>query len=495
MAIGKLPGSGIQNNTIVISSIVNQVTQIISGDPRIVSVAYQSPYTAANIGGGETITVVGNNFFTGADVVLNGNSAPSVSVINANCLTFTTPSVTSSGKYPMYVINSDGGSAVYPNFFYSGTPTWVTTSPLTSFGNSSPVSIQLSATSDSSVTYSLAGGSSLPTGLSLAANGLISGTLTSPPASDTTYSFSVVATDAESQTTTKAFSVTALAPILVDYVVAAGGGGGGGGGPSNNNGGGGGAGGFRTGTGLSVYRNTVYTVTVGGGGTAGTAPAVGTNGSNSVFSTITSTGGGRGGGGSGGLYTAATGGSGGGGGISTGAGSNVGYAGNTPSTSPAQGFAGGSGGDVADGNGGLPNYWGGGGGGASQAGNAARQGTGGNGTASTYSGASVTYAGGGGAASDWGPGNGGSGGGGAGGVGTGGGVGYTGIAGTANLGGGGGGGSSQGGCAAGAGGSGVVIIRYANTISNVASVTGTYTYTDTGGYRIFKFTGSGSITF
>ena len=116
----------------------------------------------------------------------------------------------------------------------------------------------------------------------------------------------------------------------VEYLVVAGGGGGGGGtgGAGENGGAGGGAGGFRTGTGFSVTAGTSYTVTIGAGG------ARFTNGGDSVFSTITSTGGGKGGQGS---TAAGSDGSGGGGG---GAGGSVG-SGNTPSVSPSQGNAGG----------------------------------------------------------------------------------------------------------------------------------------------------------
>ena len=89
------------------------------------------------------------------------------------------------------------------------------------------------------------------------------------------------------------------APVIVlssvEYLVVAGGGGGG----SDNrtsghyNGGGGGAGGMLTGT-LAVATGISYTVTIGGGG-AGSSSTSGSPGSNSVFSSITSTGGGYGG--------------------------------------------------------------------------------------------------------------------------------------------------------------------------------------------------------
>jgi len=249
------------------------------------------------------------------------------------------------------------------------------------------------------------------------------------------------------------FSVTSGSNTNLEYLVVAGGGGAGGGG--------GGAGGYRTGTGFSVAIGS-YSVTVGGGGNGG-VPAggggpipSGNAGSNSVFSTITSAGGGAGGG---------AGGSGGNGGSGGAGGQDAGSAGsgNTPPTSPPQGNNGGV--TQRNGYGG-----GGGGGGAGQAGSnatsatpvIARGGQGGNGTANSISGSSVTYAGGGGGGCNTntgnapGPGVGGSGGGGTGAYqhNTGG------SAGTTNTGGGGGGAEYDGGPGGGNGGSGIVILSY-----------------------------------
>ena len=147
----------------------------------------------------------------------------------------------------------------------------------------------------------------------------------------------------------------------VDYLVV-----GAGGGSGNSNGGGGGAGGFRMASGLSVSQTT-YPITIGAGGGANTCgPASGgpgaTAGSNSVFATITSAGGGRGGSGKGsGPYgVGGDGGSGGGGGTNN----QANGSGNTPPVSPAQGTDGGNGAGP-----GTPQpQAGGGGGGASQAG-------------------------------------------------------------------------------------------------------------------------------
>ena len=71
-------------------------------------------------------------------------------------------------------------------------------------------------------------------------------------------------------------------PLQVQYLVVAGGGGG-----NNNRSGGGGAGGLLSGTTTSLSLNTNYTVTVGSGG------AYNAQGSNSVFNTLTSIGGGQ----------------------------------------------------------------------------------------------------------------------------------------------------------------------------------------------------------
>ena len=142
----------------------------------------------------------------------------------------------------------------------------------------------------------------------------------------------------------------------VEYLVVAGGSGGGDADTLPGSGaGGGGAGGFRTGTSFPITATT-YPITVGGGGVGGhTLPNIpSSNGSPSIFDTITAAGGGYGGSDSGWtapgpvISEATPGGSGGGGAYKPTAGT-----GNVPPTSPPQGNPGGSGGPLGGGGGGA----------------------------------------------------------------------------------------------------------------------------------------------
>jgi len=444
--------------------------------------------TAVALAGG-FVQIVGNGFQSGCQALIGAATATATGFQSSEILDVQVPAQ-SAGSYIVYVVNPDGGVGLRPNgITYSGLPTWVTESTLPNQILNVPISIQLSATSDSAVSYALAAGNSLPGNVSISSGGLISGTVTSQAVSPTTYNFTVVATDAESQASPRSFDMQITDQIEVDYLVIAGGGGGG-----LDLGGGGGAGGYRTSAGtsgggasaessLTVLLLTNYTVTVGSGGPGSTAQAsTGGRGSDSVFSTITSTGGGGGKSRNSGAGNS-SGGSGGGGSYNNG----------TAGTGTAnQGYNGGS----------ASSFGNAGGGGAGAVGANSTTDAGGNGgagVASSITGSSVTRAGGGGGGSfnnaTVGSGvNGGSNGTGAGGA--------TPTGGTVNTGGGGGG---QGGTtgvfpsgAGGAGGSGVVILKYPNafTISNPGGGLTFTTSTAVAGYKVTTFTaGTGNIQF
>ncbi|NTW31199.1 MAG: fibronectin type III domain-containing protein [Bacteroidetes bacterium] len=225
-------------------------------------------------------------------------------------------------------------------------------------------------------------------------------------------------------TTSGTFTVTGSGSIEVLVI-------GGGGGGGSNRGGGGGGGGYQYDAAFAVTTQD-YTVTIGDGG-------VGSNGNNSVFSSIIAYGGGLG------ASPKNSGENG-----SSGGGASMSPTGGTGS----QGYNGGAGLDQSYADDGS----GGGGGGAGAAGGDGALtvgGNGGDGISNSISGSSETYAGGGGGS----VGNVGTGGaGGAGGGGKAGNASESGTAGSANTGGGGGGGANN--YAGAAGGSGIVIISY-----------------------------------
>lgn len=436
--------------------------------PRITSIGYPGDNTAADTAGGETITLTGANFASGAMVIINGNAASVVSVVDSTTITFTAPA-NPTGSYLLYVVNQDGATTVaVPGLQYSGTPTWTTPAgSLGSVAKDNNFTANLAATGDAPITYSFYSGS-LPSGITFNANtAVISGT--APNVSvDTTYTFTIRATDAQQQDTDRTFSIL-VQPIVyfaatVEYLLVAGGGGG-------YSQAGGGGGGILSGSlpPLTLAKAAItYPIVVGAGGPNSN------KGADSTAFSLTALGGGSVSPqiGAGGAFST----NGGDGDSQRNAGghgdwSSAAYAANGNGRATNGGSGGGKAG--GGGGGGGTNYW--------------PAGSGGAGSAFSISGSSVTYAGGGGGAqaSSYQGAPGGTGGGGNGQYSS------SGSSGGGGLGGG-GGGSYQ--SSAGAGGSGVVIIRYPDSYPLATSAPGASVST-TGGYRIYQWTSTGSITF
>jgi len=442
-----------------------------------------------------TISIYGTNFVNGAIATAIGANGTQV---NASSTTFNslvqltavfTGLSNANEPYDIKVTNPSNLFGILADTLYvNASPVWVTSSG--SLGTfSEQVSITLSALSatdsDSTVTYALASGSSLPSGVTLnSSTGVISGTLPDIT-TDTTYTFTINASDGVN-VIPRTFSITSKYTIPVEYLVVAAGGGSG-----SDVGGGGGGGGFVSGTANLTNQNN-YSITIGEGAVISTTVAA--NGGNSVLSgtgisTITALGGGAGG--QWNDFPGTNGGSGGGaganytftryteGGVATQAASSSGGFGNnggrgTSSASPSYGAAGGGGGAGSAGLDGTPGPT------ASQI--TSTGGKGGDGKASSITGTSIYYSAGGPGTNDTG-------------VTAGPGLGGVNIntAGTPNTGAGAGGSQNN----TYAGGSGVVIIAYPNTFPAITTISGlTYDQPTRSGYRVYRFTaGTGTITF
>jgi hypothetical protein len=453
-------------------------SNIVLAAPTISSV---SPTNVNSTAGSTNFIITGTGFSTGSTARLIGalGQIKEFTTVVRNSTTQITGTIDVSNldeiqtPYGVQVTNGSGVSALLASQIdVDQAPAFVTASG--SLGNvadgtRATASFTIVATdpdSTSVIQYEISSGS-LPTGMSLnQTTGVISGT---PDAvvSDTTSTFVLRAYDSGSNTSTRSFSITILAPVIqtftssgtfsvpsgvtaVDVLVIAGGGGGG----SAPYGGGGGAGGLIFRPGFPVTPSGTVSVTIGCGG------GVNTSGQDTVFGTLTA----KGGGGAGG--------SGGSGGGAYGGGDNHGSATQPtqPGDSGAYGF-GFPGGPRSINQAGNPQpvpssgLMGTGGGGAGAPGLGSHPsnhgGAGGIGKSYSISGTSVKYAGGGGGGGSnsthgnpadpggptFGGGRGASN------------EGQQGVAGTSNRGGGGGGAATGGNVGAG-GGKGIVIVAY-----------------------------------
>ena len=206
-----LPNSALTNSAITINgsgvSLGGSVT--IQGEtrPTFSSVSpsvIENTQTTVTIAGGNFVSVplvTAINSSTGALTVADEVSFSSASSISAK---FTLPV---DGTYLLYIENPDGNavqtSAVLT---VSDAPAWTTAAgSLGSFSGGDTISVTVAATNATS--FSKTSGT-FPGGLSLnTSSGVISGTETGTT-SDTTFSFTIRATDAQGQTADRAFSIT-----------------------------------------------------------------------------------------------------------------------------------------------------------------------------------------------------------------------------------------------------------------------------------------------
>ena len=189
----------------------------IDSPPIINSICYSGTNTATDPAGSETITINGSNFKSGFTITVGGTSAPTTTFVGTTQVTFTTPAKT-AGDYDIVLTNSNGLAATLTNgISYNGTPAFTTAA-----GNvgsviedeaMSTITIVAAEPDGGTLAYSVTSGA-LPTGVSLgSANGQLTGTPNPGVTADTTFNFTVTATDDENQTNSRAFNLIVLRPV------------------------------------------------------------------------------------------------------------------------------------------------------------------------------------------------------------------------------------------------------------------------------------------
>lgn len=499
-------GNFVYNETTNVAEYWNGVSwNSLTAAPSITSVSPTAP-TSTAIAGGTNITITGTDFSTATVKCIDqAGTETSATVVSqsATSIVFTVPTSLDASQeaFDVKVTNASGlADTLEDAFTIDETPTFTTAagslgtlSQATGLNASDLTTSTIAATDDEgqTLTFTLSGGTSLLSGLTLNTDGTITGSI-SPPSTNSTNNFTVQVSDGNN-TATRSFSISTTAPPYltasggnstttsgdykyhiftgngtftvstlgsdstygdkVDYLIVAGGGGGGG-----HVSGGGGAGGMLSTSSQNVTVTAQgYSIVVGGAG--GGSGGTGGNGSSSSAFSVSTTGGGGGGGGY--ATSGNSGGSGGGGGhgpSSSSGGSGVSGQGNPGGTgyhsgSVMGGGGGGKGGSGTPGNstpnGGAgaqwnvgpdSNYYAAGGGGGGISGNGGNGGIGGGGGGASQNAPDGT---GGGNARNSGSNAGGT----------------SGGSGGSETGSGGGGGGHPGGPGAG-GGSGIVIVRY-----------------------------------
>ena len=211
--ISAVPGMLVYNSTTgtLQQYISDSVWVAIAPGVTVLSVALPSSQTA--VSAGDTIIITGAGFDTGSTVSFrNGSTTPAASStrVSGTRIDAVLPSL-SEGTYDIIVTTSAGTTGELGSAFdVDGTPAFNTASGSlgTLLDYAGVANFNAGATEDGvSVNVSITTGS-LPNGLSINAQGVITGTPSVNASADTVYSFTVTATDSENQTSTRNFSIT-----------------------------------------------------------------------------------------------------------------------------------------------------------------------------------------------------------------------------------------------------------------------------------------------
>ena len=206
-------GAGVKANTTISTAIITPgqvlTTNVISA-PVIGNIQYLDSNNSVIVGDiavsttGGNILINGSGFVANSRVFLNGSLVANTFISSSQILAVCPAS--SAGNVSLMIFTpTNSGALSSTGVRYSGIPSWTTAA--VSFQNESAANVALVASSDSTLTYTLQDGSTLPTGISLISTGYLSGTATGY-STNTTTSAVIIATDSEGQATQQTINIT-----------------------------------------------------------------------------------------------------------------------------------------------------------------------------------------------------------------------------------------------------------------------------------------------
>lgn len=201
-----ISGSKINANTSITLGVItpgqtsSSSSVTAAGGPTITGITYldvnNNPTSANAVStSGGNIQITGTGFVSGSSVYIN-NSLVSNTFVSSTQIRAICPAASAGNVSLMLFTPTLTGAMSGTGVRYSGIPSWTTSA--VSFQNGSAANVSLVASSDSTLTYTLQAGSTLPTGISLVSSGYLSGTPTGYT-TNTTGTIVLIATDAEGQ--------------------------------------------------------------------------------------------------------------------------------------------------------------------------------------------------------------------------------------------------------------------------------------------------------
>jgi Concanavalin A-like lectin/glucanases superfamily len=197
-------------NTVVTTPGAPATSTTIASGPTIANIQYLDANNAVISGDiavsttGGNILITGSGFVANSSVYLN-NYLVSNTFISSTQIIAVCPAASSGNVGLMIFTPTLVGTIRANGVRYSGAPTWTTAA--VSFQNNAAGNVALVASSDSTLTYTLQAGSTLPTGISLVSAGYLSGTATGY-STNTSSTAVIIATDLEGQATQQTLNIT-----------------------------------------------------------------------------------------------------------------------------------------------------------------------------------------------------------------------------------------------------------------------------------------------